>query len=328
MMKMSVMILLIASVLTLTLGATPWSLIEQGILHRLQGLSSEWNPLLDERLPRLIILLSTGAALATSGAILQSLFHNPLASPSILGISSGGSLGVILVFIFSLHLYHPLLLPMAAFIGCLIILGLVYGLARLQGGAPLQNLILTGIAVSSLLVALQSFLLYTLRDNWQLIQTVTEWEAGSSIDRGWEHVHLQLPLILVGLTGCWLYRHEMNVLALGEEEAKNLGVNVEQVRWRLFICVALLVGGALAGLGMIAFFGLIIPHLVRRLQGNNNSFLIPACMVIGATVLTALDVILRLFNLQDLSLGNICALAGGLFFIFLLFRKQRQLAYS
>jgi iron complex transport system permease protein len=317
-------ILLAAASLTLLLGETPWAHVQNGVLLRLKGFSNGWNPLLDERLPRLIVLICTGASLATAGAVLQSLFHNPLASPSILGISSGGCLAVVIVFILNLQLIHPLILPLAAFFGCLIILGVIYGLAQLQGGAALHNLILTGIAISTLLVALQGFLLYALRDQWQLMQTITEWEAGSSIDRGWQHVHMQLPLTLVGLGGCLIYRPELNVLALGDEEAKNLGVNVAMVRWRLFLCVSLLVGGALAGLGMIAFFGLILPHIVRRLYGNDHHFLIPFCILAGAATLTALDVLLRFFNLYDLSLGNISAIGGGFFFILLLFQSQAK----
>lgn len=320
--------LMIVSSLTLFLGETPWNTVLDGVFLRVKGLSAAWNPLLDERLPRLIVLICTGAALATAGAVLQSLFQNPLASPSILGISSGGSLAVVLMFILQLHLIHPFILPLAAVVGCFLILGVVYALAQMQGGAPLHNLILTGIAISTLLIAFQSFLLYSLRDDWQLVQTVTEWEAGSSIDRSWQHVHMQLPLTLVGLMGCWTYRREMNVLALGEEEAINLGVNVKQVRWRLFLCVALLIGGSLAALGMIAFFGLILPHIVRRLQGTDHQTLIPMCMLTGATVLTSLDLLLRAFSIHDFSLGTLSAVGGGLFFIILLFKSQRRYVYS
>ena len=324
----SALLLLLGSLFTLGYGETPWEKIWEGVLSRIDGRSELWNPLLDERLPRLIVLICTGASLAVSGAIMQSMFHNPLASPSVLGISSGGCLAVILVFIFDLRFTYPYALPLAAFTGCFATLCLVYALSRWQEGRHLTNLILTGIAVSTLLIAIQGLLLYALRDRWQLIQTITEWEAGSTIDRSWQHVHMQLPLTLVGLAGCWAYREELNLLALGEEEAKNLGVDVQVVRWRLFLCISLLTGGAIAAVGMIAFFGLVLPHIVRRLQGSDHLPLIPSCLIGGAAILTCLDCSLRFFSLHDISIGNLSAIIGGIFFLFLLFRPQKNLAYS
>lgn len=321
-------LLIVGSVLILTTGETPWEKVWDGFLLRIQSKSTTWNPLLDERIPRLIVLICTGAALATSGAVMQSMFHNPLASPSVLGISSGGCLAVVLVFIFDLRFTYPYALPLAAFIGCFLTLCLVYSLSRLQEGKHLTNLILTGIAISTLLIAIQGLLLYALRDRWQLIQTITEWEAGSTIDRSWQHVHMQLPLTLVGLWGCWIYRGELNILSLGEEEAANLGVDAKLIRWRLFLCISLLIGGALAAVGMIAFFGLVLPHIIRRLQGPDHYFLIPLCMVGGAAILIMLDFCLRLFNLHDVSIGNLSAIIGGIFFLFLLFRPQKNVAYS
>lgn len=324
----SFFLLFIGSIFILITGETPWEKVWEGFLLRIQSKSTTWNPLLDERIPRLIVLICTGAALSTSGAVMQSMFHNPLASPSVLGISSGGCLAVVLVFIFDLRFSYPYALPLAAFIGCFLTLCLVYCLSRWQEGMHLTNLILTGIAISTLLIAIQGLLLYALRDRWQLIQTITEWEAGSTIDRGWQHVHMQLPLTLVGLWGCWIYRGELNILSLGEEEAANLGVDAKQIRWRLFLCISLLAGGALAAVGMIAFFGLVLPHIIRRLQGPDHYFLIPLCMVGGAAVLTLLDLILRFFNLHDISIGNLSAIIGGIFFLFLLFRPQRNVAYT
>lgn len=321
-------LLIVGSLLTLINGETPWDKVREGFLLRMQGQSKAWNPLLDERLPRLIVLICTGAALASSGAVMQSMFHNPLASPSVLGISSGGCLSVVLVFIFDLRFTYPYALPLAAFIGCFLTLCLVYGLSRWQEGRHLTNLILTGIAISTLLIAIQGLLLYALRDRWQLIQTITEWEAGSTIDRSWQHVHMQLPLTLVGLWGCWRYREELNILALGEEEAANLGVDVKLVRWRLFLCISLLTGGALAAVGMIAFFGLVLPHIIRRLQGPDHFALMPLCMVGGAAILTLLDFCLRFFALHDVSIGNLSAIIGGLFFLFLLFKPHQNAVYS
>lgn len=312
------LIFFIGTVATLTCGAIPWSDVWSGVINRFQNHSSEWNPLLDERLPRLIVLLCTGASLAVSGAVLQALFHNPLASPSILGMSCGGSLLVTLVFSMQWHLYYPYSVPMAAFVGSLSTLLLVYGLSKRKGELHITILILTGIAVSTLLLAIQGAITYALRNQWQLIQTLTEWEAGSTADRSWKHVHMQLPITLVGIWGCLSYREEINILALGEEEAKNLGVEVEKVRWHLFLCVALLTGGALAAVGLIAFFGLVLPHLIRRLCGPDSRYLIPINIFAGGTTLLFLDVLLRFFHIHAFSIGNISTILGGIFFLVLL----------
>lgn len=316
-------LLLVCSLWTLVQGEVPWSMVWPDVLHYFSGPIKNWNPLLDERLPRLIVVICTGASLAVSGAVMQSLFHNPLASPSVLGISSGGCLCGIVVFLFDWHFFYPYALPLAAFLGCLGTLCLVYALSGLQNGKALLNLILTGIAISTIFIAIQSFLLYALRDRWQLIQTILEWEAGSTLDRNWQHVHMQLPLTLVGLGGCWKYRHELDLMALGEEEACNLGVDVQQVRWRLFLCVSLLTGGALAALGVVSFFGLVFPHLIRRLQGPNHLTLIPSCIVGGAATLLAFDLSLRIFGIYSLSIGNLSALIGGFAFLCFLFQRQR-----
>lgn len=312
------------SFFTLCFGKTPMVQILAGIHDRIHGISYQWNPLLDERIPRVIVILCTGASLAVSGAVMQALFQNPLASPSVLGISCGGCLMVIPVFIFSLHVPFPYLVPLAAFCGCLLTLLLVYMLARQHGRIHMSNLILTGIAVSTFFVSIQGAILYAMRDQWQLIQLITEWEAGSTADRTWDHVHMQLPLTLIGLFGCWHYRREINLLALGEEEALNLGVDVPTVRFRLFLCVALLTGGAIAALGVILFFGLVLPHIVRKLFGSDFTALLPLCIYVGGLALLTMDLLLRILDIHALSIGNISAILGGFFFLVLLVSSRNK----
>jgi iron complex transport system permease protein len=310
--------------LTLALGDTPWNLLWKGVIERVQGVSSRWNPLLDERIPRLIVLLCTGASLAVSGAVTQALFQNPLASPSVLGISAGGCLLVVPVFIWQWHIIYPFAIPLAAFLGCLGTLLLVYLLAQRDGHVHMGPLILTGIAVSTLLLALQGAVLYAFRDHWQLIQMITEWEAGSTADRSWKHVHMQLPLTLIGLSGCFAYRKELNLFSLGDEEAQNLGVDVATVRWRLFLCIALLTAGALAAVGVIAFYGLMVPHILRKLCGADCTRLIPFSLVYGACILAGTDLLLRLGEIHTVSIGNVSALLGGLFFLILLMGTRKK----
>lgn len=320
-------VLLLCSLLTLMIGDTPWETVWTDAISRIKGdPSATWNPLLDERLPRLIVIACTGASLAVAGAVMQSLFHNPLASPNVLGISCGGGLLVVLVFVLEWHLEYPFAIPIAAFSGSLLTLLFVYSLSRNGGEVQLNTLIITGIAVSSLLFAIQAAIMYALRDRWMLIQTLTEWEAGSTVDRDWKHVHMQLPLTIIGLYGCWFYHSEIDIIALGEEEATNLGVEVDKVRWRLFLCVALLTGGALASVGMIAFFGLVLPHLVRYVQGPANHHLIPLCILVGSVAFAIMDLLLRILEIHALSIGTISAILGGVFFLILM--RNSHLLYT
>lgn len=321
-------ILALIGVATLTHGVTPISDIVADLTARWNGSGDSWNPLLHERLPRLLVLAMTGASLAVAGAVMQALFQNPLASPGILGVSAGGSLAVVLLFLTGWHIGYPFVIPFGAFAGSLCTLFAVYWVSHWHGRLQLHHLILAGIAISTAVLAIKGAIIYGLRDNWQLIQTVTEWEAGSTHDRGWQHVNMQLPLAMLGLIGSLYYKQEINILALGEEEAYNLGVDVETVRLRLFLCVAMLTGGAMAALGLITFFGLILPHVLRRFTGPDHRALLPACTVFGATTLAALDLMLRVFHIHWLSIGNVSAVLGGLFFVALLFGQLRNPSYA
>jgi len=303
---------------TLCYGAAPWTEVWQGVLKRLMEGDNAWNPLLEERLPRLIVLLCTGASLAVSGAVLQSLFNNPLAAPSILGVSCGGSLAMTITLMIGWQIRYPYAIALSAFGGSFLTLVLVYSLARRSGKVHMRSVILTGIAVSTLLLAIKGAVIYALRDHWELMLRITEWEAGNTTDRNWGHVHMQLPLTIIGLLGCFSYATEINILSFGEEDAKNLGVAVDQVRWRLFLCVALLTAGAIAAVGMIAFFGLVLPHLLRMMAGPDNRRLIPLNSIAGAAVLLTLDAFLRFFDIHTFSIGNISAILGAIFFLLLL----------
>lgn len=318
------LLLLVAAIFgTLCIGPTEWSIVREGAIARLQGTSTAWNPLLDERLPRLLVLICSGASLTLAGIVTQSLFQNPLASPMSLGLTAGSSLCVLPLFFLGVHLSFPMLIPIAAFFGSLGTLLLVYTLAQEKGHVHISTLLLTGMALSIVLSAMQATIFYAFREEWSLMQLLTEWAAGSTLDRTWQHAHLQLPLTLVGLLGCWSERHALNLLAAGEEEAFYLGVDVQQVRLRLFLSISLLVGGAMAGVGMIGFFSLILPHLTRRWMGHAHQLLFPAGLLLGATTLTTLDLILRAIPLHAFSIGTLSSLLGGFFFLFLL-TEQRE----
>jgi len=314
---------LLISLGTLTHGQiSPFEAL-RGAYERLFFHGNQWTPLLDERLPRLIILSISGASLAVAGGAMQSLFHNPLASPGLLGLSCGGSFLVTITLLAGWPLIFPLAIPLAAILGSLLTLTFVYLVAK-KSQANLYSLILTGIALSTIFLAAQSTLIYWFRNEWNLMQILTEWQAGSSYNRSWTHVHMQLPLALIGFLGIFSHREELNLMALGEEEALNLGVDVPRIRWRLFLSVALLSGGTLAGIGSVTFFGLLLPQLMRTLYGPNHFVLIPACFVGGGVIMPGIDLSLRLLGIHSLTLGNVSAICGGIYFFFLLLQGQRQ----
>jgi iron complex transport system permease protein len=235
-----------------------------------------------------------------------------------LGMTSGSSLAVVILFVLGWHLRYPVLIPIGAFVGSLLTLLAVYYTARRRGHLQMTLVILTGIAFSTVMIALQGAMIYAFRDEWALVQTITEWEAGSTMDRSWHHAHLQAPLAIIGLMGCWFYRHEMNLLSLGDDEALNLGVEISRVRWRLFLCVSLLVGGAIAAVGIIAFFGLVLPHILRKWVGADHRLLIPLSMVAGSAALAMLDLSLRILKIHAFTIGSVSAIIGGIFFLVLL----------
>lgn len=292
-------------------------------IDRLHGKIS-WAPLLDERLPRLIICLLTGASLASSGTVMQALFKNPLASPSVLGCSFSASFLVSLVFASQLHLSYPFLTPVASIIGCVLSLFLVYRMSYKKGKLELNLMILSGIACSTVFISLQNVLLYLLRNNWHLLQSITEWSNGQTHNLTWRHVHLQMPLAIIGLTTCLKYKKELNLLSISEQEASILGVDVPMVRFRLLFAVSILTGGSVASCGIISFFCLMIPHILRSIFGPNNQLLIPMSILWGSFSLALLDLILKVSGVQIFSIGNITAVLGGIFFLALLYQQKQK----
>jgi iron complex transport system permease protein len=218
------------------------------------------------------------------------------------------------------QLTYPFAVAIFAFVGAVVTLCTVYLLSRHSAGT--HTLVLTGLALGTFLLAVEGALLYMFRDRYSLIQLWMEWSAGSFIDRSWVHVHQQLPLTIIGITGSLRYRKELNLLSLGDEEALNLGVDVNRIRWRLFLFVALLTAGSLAGCGIIPFFGLVLPHLIRLYSGADHRILLPACCFFGASLLLFMELTLRQFSVHALTIGQLSAFFGGLFYLTMVVRRD------
>ena len=292
-------------------------------------LSSEHRPawqavvIWQVRLPRVLIAAMVGAALAVSGAVLQGLFRNPLASPSVLGVASGASLGAVLAIFFGLAAARVWALPLFAFCGALLTLFAVYGIATRGGHTPVATLLLAGIAAGAFNVAMSSFVLALALENWDVGKSIVYWTMGGLEGRTWDHVLLLAPFLVGGLALTMAYPRDLDALLLGEAQAASVGVDVARIRLVLLLVTALLTAAAVAVAGGIGFVGLVVPHMVRLLVGPHHRRLLPLSALMGALVLVTADLALRTwFAANEIPLGVVTAALGAPFFLFLLLRQR------
>ncbi|MGE5590203.1 MAG: FecCD family ABC transporter permease [Bacillota bacterium] len=279
----------------------------------------------DLRLPRVVLAALVGAGLSIAGAGFQGLFRNPLADPFILGISSGGALGAALAILASVQLGWVAsgIIPVTAFLGALVTVGLVYAVAAAPGRASSLNLILAGVAVSAFLSAGLSFLTSIASDPAQ--KAISFWLVGGFTSASWRHVVLAGPYILAGSLVLLLLGRDLNLLALGEETARQMGVSVTVVQAALVVAASLTTAAAVAVTGVIGFVGLVMPHLTRLWVGPDHRWLLPASALSGAAFLVLADTLGRtLFSPLEVRVGIITGLVGGPFFLYLLQRSRRQ----
>lgn len=267
------------------------------------------------RFPRNVVAALVGANLAVAGAILQAVMKNPLADPQIVGVSSGAGLaGVIILILFPAWEY---IVPLVAFVGALGAALMVYALAWKQGIRP-TRIILAGVAVSAFLGSMISALLVFYGDR---VQGALLWMVGGLAARSWPQVYVLLPYTIGGLIFAFLGAQRLTILSLGDETAKGLGLPVEQTRFTMTAVAALLAASAVSVAGLIGFVGLIIPHIVRILIGNDYRFLLPGSAFLGAAVLVVSDTIGRvILNPVEIPVGIIMAFFGAPFFLYILRR--------
>ncbi|WP_129660927.1 FecCD family ABC transporter permease [Rothia uropygialis] len=275
------------------------------------------------RFPRVLLGLLVGAALGVSGAVMQSLFGNPLAEPGVIGISAGAAVGACIAIVLGLSFAGIFTVAACAFVAALVTTALVYWLSRWQGRSGVVTMILTGIAVTAVANAAIALLVF-MADSTGRDQIVF-WQMGSLNGATWGAVASSAPTVLVGLVGCLTMARKLNLLALGERAAEHSGVNVERLRLVAIACTAMLTGTAVAHSGIIAFVGLIVPHVLRLVLGPSNRLLLPASAMGGALLIAASDVAARnLVPFADLPIGIFTALAGGPTFFILLRRTLRR----
>lgn len=272
--------------------------------------------LLNIRLPRTIVAALVGMNLAVSGAVLQAVMKNPLADPHIIGISSGAGLAGIFVIVL-LPAMEYLIVPVA-FVGAMLAAACIYLLAWKNGIRPLR-IVLAGVAVSSFLGAGISAILVLYSDR---VHGALMWMVGGLAARSWPHVQIILPYALLGLALALVGARYLNILQLGDDVAKGLGVNVELVRLVFTATGALLAASAVSVAGLLGFVGLIVPHTARLLTGSDYRFLIPGAALLGIATVTYSDTLARMaFAPLELPVGIFMAALGAPFFLFLL-RKE------
>lgn len=296
----------------------PGGMLDVGDLTRAQ-IVVVW----DLRLPRAVVGALVGAALAGAGAVMQALFRNPLAEPGLTGASAGAALGAVLAFALGWSSAHPVALPVAAMSGSLAALVAVYAMSARGGVAPVARLLLSGVAVSSLLSAGAGLVLSLQIHNWQVAQEMVFWTMGGLEARTWTHVWLCAPFSACGLVFSRIYAAELDLLQQGEETAASLGVDVEGVKRLLMACAAAMTGAAVSVAGMIGFVGLVTPHAVRLLLGPAHRVLLPASALAGAIFLLTCDLLARTMHSPgEIRLGVVTSLIGGPLFIYLLLRRN------
>ncbi len=274
------------------------------------------------RFPRIIMAMAVGAALAVGGALMQAIFGNPLAEPGVVGVSSGAALGASMAIVFGIQFAGSGVAAMA-FIGGLLATLVVYAVARAGGRTEVVTLLLTGIAINAFAQAGLAFVLF-LADTASREQIVF-WQLGSLAGSVWSEIAVVVPLLVVGTGVAWVLARQLDVLSLGERNARQLGVDVEGVRIIVILLVALLTAAAVAFAGIIAFVGLIVPHIVRMALGPSHRALIGVSVIGGAALMVWADLFTRtLVDGADLPIGMLTALVGGPFFFALLFQQRRK----
>jgi iron complex transport system permease protein len=326
--RAGIIIALVVFVVLLTLaslGAGPVRLPPLTVIDALFGGGSDVQQVITReiRLPRAILACAIGAILGLSGAALQGLLRNPLASPSLFGAPQSGAFGAVLVIALGLSDVRSYALPVAAILAAFVS---VFALLAIAGrNAGLLLLILAGLAISSLAGAATS-LVMNLSSNPFVALEITFWLLGSLEDRSFRHVMLALPFIVAGAVILLSQRNAFRALSLGEETAQSLGVNVDRLRLWVITGVALGVGGAVAVSGTIGFIGLVAPHLMRPLIGHDPARLLIPSALTGAALLLAADIAVRLIpSTGDIKVGVLTSIIGVPFFLYLIARERRAL---
>lgn len=322
-------VMLVTSIL-LDLSWAPESLSLKDVWDALTGNGTWANNIIVNTLngPRVFFGIFVGAALGVTGGVMQAIFRNPLASPYLLGLSSGASLGAAIAILITIPAI-PLAItqPLLAFVFCLGTMMLVYTLSRTVGGVRTETLILAGVAVSSLFSAIVSFLTYIAPSD--KMQSIVFWSMGNLGMVEWENIFFAVPVIVVGIILMITQSKNLNAMMLGDAHAMDLGIDVRKVRLFLLVISSLVVASAVAFVGSIGFIGLIIPHIFRLLLGPDNRLILPLSAFGGAAFILLCDYFAHVAApfYGVIPIGVVTAMIGAPFFIYLLSRKRSEVGW-
>ncbi|KUJ71069.1 iron ABC transporter permease [Thiomicrospira sp. WB1] len=319
------------SALSLSVGAM--SVPTQDLLQVLMGQASDAQTqilLFEIRVPRLLLGLLVGAALAISGAAMQGLFRNPLADPGLVGVSSGAALAAVTVIVLGqtfLAQWTQALgyfaLPLAAFLGGLVVTWLIYLISTRNGRTDVALMLLSGIAINAIAGALTGVLTYV-ADDAQL-RTLTFWTMGSIASASWTDLAMVALPIVVTLGLFPLYARGLNAFLMGENVSAHIGIAVKRLKWVTITLTALAVGAAVSVSGVIGFVGLVAPHIVRLILGPDHRWVLPGSALMGAALVVASDMLARsLIAPAELPIGIIMSALGGPFFLWLLIQRRSR----
>jgi iron complex transport system permease protein len=340
--KLIVLLLILALIITVIVSLNvgyaqiPFSDILSIMGKQIPGLNSLINSssisaqnsaiILQIRMPRILAGVLVGAALAAAGVLYQGVFKNPMADSYVLGVSAGAAVGASVAILsgLSFAFFGLRLIQVAAFVGAVSAMFLVYNMSRVGSRVPVATLLLCGIAVNFFLFAVVGLLEVVAGDE---LHSIVFWLIGGFSNVLWKDIWAIVPFIVIGIVGAYFYARDLNLLAMGEETAHNLGVNVERSKQILLVLASLITAAAVSICGLVGFVGLMIPHLTRLLIGPDHRILLPTSTIIGAIFLLICDDIARVVatpfaSTLELPVGIITMLFGGPFFIFLLKRKK------
>lgn len=278
--------------------------------------------LFELRIPRVVLAVVVGSALAAAGVVFQALFRNPMADPAIIGVSSGAALGAIAAILLGGGvLAGGLAVSAAAFIGALCVAFVVYRLARIGPAVQVATLLLAGIAMAAVISAVISLVMSFAGEQ---IRSIYFWLLGGLGGRGWDSVATAAPLVALGVVLSLVAVRDLNLMALGEERAAQLGVEIERFKRLSLATGALLAAAAVSVAGVIGFVGLMTPHILRLVLGADHRRLVPASILGGATFMVLADLAARTVRApEEIPVGAVTALLGGPFFLYLLRRERR-----
>jgi iron complex transport system permease protein len=283
--------------------------------------------LYDIRLPNMVLIALTGMALGGSGAAFQGLFRNPLADPYIIGVASGAGLGAVIAMAarWPADVMGMAVVPAAAFLGAILTVMIVYSIARIGRSTPVTTLILAGVAVSSFATAMTSLIMLLSTEE---LHRAVNWMVGGFSLGGWAPVLASIPYLIIGLGLLVLLGRPLNVLQFGDDQARQLGLNVERLKLVLVIAASMVAATAVSFSGIIAFVGLVVPHIVRLIWGPDYRRLIPLAIFLGGAFLLGADVVARVaLAPRALPVGVVTAAVGAPFFLYLLNRAKATVRF-